>query len=131
MGTINNASNQPIFAKAGTVPDVSGALQDYYQNMIFTKVTKQTSGFQVQELGLPINFRGLIQPYGDRKLLLLPEGQRAWTWFTLHSDPVLTLQVDDVVIWNGKQTRIMSRKDNFLYGFIEYSIVQDWLGSGP
>jgi hypothetical protein len=88
-------------------------------------------GFQAVETPIYVNFRGVIQPYTERQLLLKPEGQRAWTWFTLHSDPVLTLEVDDVVLWNSKQTRVMSRKDYTLYGFIEYSLVQDWIRSGP
>jgi hypothetical protein len=131
MSTIANAANKPLFAKAGTVPDVSGALQDYYQPMVFEPLVKTVQGFQVSETSNPINFRGVVQPFTDRQLALKPEGQRAWTWLWLHSDPVLTLQVDDVVMWNGKQTRVMARKDQALYGFVEYQLVQDWTGSGP
>ena len=49
----------------------------------------------------------------------------------LHSDPVLDLEVDDVVNWNGTQTRVMTKKNYALYGFIEYHLVQDWTGAGP
>ena len=131
MPIIQNAANLPLFDKSGATPDVSGALQEYFQNMVFTPVQKTVSGFEVIEVGDPINFRGTIQPFTERQLMLLPEGQRAWTWFLLHSDPSLTLNVDDVVTWRGKQTRIMGRKDFQLYGFVEYRIVQDWTGSGP
>lgn len=131
MSTIANGANRPLFAVAGTVPDVSGALRDYFQYLVFTKVSKIVSGFQVVETPYPINFRGVIQPFTKRQLLLKPEGQRAWSWFTCHSDPVLTLQVDDVVLWNGKQTRVMGRTDYALYGFVEYELVQDWEGAGP
>lgn len=131
MATINNAANQPLFDKAGTTPDVSGALQDYYQAMQFTKLVKNVVGFQVEEIPDPINFRGTIQPFTERQIFLKPEGQRAWTWFLLHSDPVLTLNVDDVVLWKGKQTRVMARRDYKLYGYVEYHLVQDWTGAGP
>lgn len=131
MSTIANGCNRPLFAISGTTPDVSGALQSYYQNMVFKPVRKTVSGYQLVETDLPINFRGVIQPFTPRQLAILDIGQRAWSWFNIHSDPVLTLQVDDVVIWNGKQTRIMSRADNALYGFVHYTAVQDWLGSGP
>lgn len=131
MTVIANAADHPIFSKAGTVPDVSGAMQDYFQPMTFTPVSKTVSGFQVVETGNPINFQGIIQPFTGRQLALRPEGERAWTWFTLHADPVLTLQVDDVVIWKGKQTRVMGQKDYRLYGFVEYQLVQDWTGAGP
>jgi hypothetical protein len=129
--TIANGANRPINFQTGTVPDVSGALKDYYQPLIFEQLTKTVSGFQVVETTTPIQFRGLIQPFTSRQLMLRPEGERAWTWFTLFSDPVLTLQVDDVVVWNGKQTRVMSRTDFSLYGYVTYSLVQDWTGAGP
>lgn len=128
---ISNAANRPIFSNAGTVPDLSGALKDYFQMMTFDIITKAVMAFQVIETKTAINFQGVIQPLSERQLLLKPEGQRAWTWFQLHADPVLALQVDDVVIYRGIQTRIMSRKDYVLYGFVEYSLVQDWTGSGP
>jgi hypothetical protein len=131
MNTIANACNRPLFEENGTVPDVSGALQDYFQPMVFEPLVKTAVGFQAVENATPINFRGTIQPFNQRQLMLKPEGERAWTWFTLHSDPVLTLQVDDVVKYLGKQTRVMGRKNFSLYGYVEYEIVQDWTGSGP
>lgn len=129
--TIPNGKNVPINVRTGTVPDVSGALKDWFQLMTFEPVGKIVQGFQVVETGTPIKFWGVIQPLTERQLVLKPEGQRAWTWFLLHADPVLTLQVDDVVLYLGKQTRVMSRKDYANYGYVEYHIVQDWTGAGP
>ncbi len=131
MGTIQNASNIPLNQKAGTAPDVSGALTDWFQPMTFTTIVKTVVGFEVVETPTDTTFQGVIQPLSSRRLELKPEGQRAWTWFTLHADPVLTLQVDDVVEYLGVQTRIMARKDFSLYGYVEYEIVQDWTGAGP
>jgi hypothetical protein len=131
MTRIANAADRPLFDKAGTVPDVSGALRDLFQPMTFNQVTKTVSAFQVVETGDPINFQGVAMPFTDRQLMLRPEGERAWTFFELFADPVLTLDVDSVVIWKGKQTRIMSRKDYSLYGYVHYTLCQDWTGSGP
>lgn len=131
MGTIANGKNTPLNLRQGTVPDVSGALTDWYQTMSFNKVVKTTVGFQVVETMTPVTFEGVWQPFTERQLLLKLEGQRAWSWFDLYAQPPLTLQVDDVVVWNGKQTRVMSRKDFGLYGYVNYHLVQDWTGSGP
>lgn len=129
--TIPNGANRPLTFQQGTVPDVSGALQDWFQAMVFTRVVKTTVGFQLEETAVDVNFQGVIQPLTERQLALKPEGERAWTWFMLHADPVLTLQVDEVVTWLGKQTRVASRKDYAMYGHVIYELVQDWLGSGP
>lgn len=131
MATIANGSNRPLNTQAGTVPDVSGALKDYFQPMIFELVTKTTAGFQLVENAEAIEFMGVLQPFSARDLAIKPEGQRAWTWLKLHADPVLTLQVDDVVSYLGTATRVMARTDYRLYGFVEYQLVQDWTGSGP
>lgn len=129
--TIANAANKPLFDKAGTVPDVSGAMQDYYQPMSFEPLQKTVSGFQVVEQAEPINFQGVIMPFSPRQLLLKPEGQRSWTWFALYADPVLKLETDDVVLWKGIQTRVMARTDFGLYGYVLYELVQDWTKAGP
>lgn len=131
MGTIKNGADTPLNAQAGTVPDVGGALLDWFQPMVFTRVTKETVGFQLVETAVDTNFRGVIQPLSARALMLKPEGQRSWTWLSLHSDPSLQLNTDEVVTYRGVQTRVMARKDYSLYGYLYYEIVQDFTGSGP
>ncbi len=129
--TIANGANTPLNVRTGTVPDVSGALKDWFQPMVFEIVSKSVQAFQVVEVGTQINFWGVIQPGSGRDLLLKPEGQRAWTPFHLYAEPSLTLQVDDVVLYLGVQTRIMSRQDFTIYGYVFYILAQDWTGSGP
>jgi len=131
VGTIQNGKNTPLDVQTGTVPNVGGALLDWFQPMVFERVVKTTVNFQVVETATQINFRGVIQPLKTRDLILKPEGQRAWTWLWLHSDPSLSLNVDEVVLYLGKQTRIMARQNYTIYGYVEYHLVQDWTGSGP
>lgn len=128
---IRNASNYALNAINGTVPDTSGALKDYFQPMIFTRVIKETVGFQVVETPRSLNFQGVIQPFSSRQLMLRPEGERAWSWFTLHAETALVLNVDEVVTYQGVQTRVMARQDFTLYGYVLYELVQDWTGAGP
>lgn len=131
MATIVNAKNTPLNQNSGTVPDVGGALLQWFQPMIFEPIVKSVEGFELDELGDPISFRGVIQPLSNRDLLIKPEGQRAWTWLMLHSDISLRLNVDDVVRWLGIQYRVMARKDYSIYGYMTYELVQDYTGSGP
>lgn len=130
-GPIRNTADIPLNQQMGSLPNVSGALRDLYQTMTFTVLTKTIVGGEVVEQPNPVTFQGVVQSLSNRQLLLKPEGQRAWTYYTLHADPVLTLQVDDVVVWLGKQTRVTARKDFTLYGYVYYELVQDWTGAGP
>ncbi len=129
--TIQNGANVPLNTQSGTVPNMGGALLDWFQSMVFELVSKTTEAFQVLETGEEINFQGVIQPLSARDLALKPEGQRAWTWLMLHASPSLQLNVDEVVKYLGVQTRVMARKDYSLYSYIYYELVQDWTGSGP
>ncbi len=131
MSTINNGKNTPLNVRAGTVPQMGGAMLNWFQPMVFAPVEKTVSGYQVVETEEPISFRGVIQPLTNRDLQLKPEGQRAWTWLMLHADPSLTLDVDDVVSYLDVQTRVMARKDYTLYAYVYYELCQDWEGSGP
>lgn len=129
--TLANGRNTPLNALQGTVPSLSGVLTDWFQAMSFTRVVKSTVGFQVIETPTVISFRGVIQPLSDRALQLKPEGQRAWTWFLLYSDPTLKLDVDEVVTYLGIQYRVMALKDYSIYGYMDYHICEDFTGAGP
>ncbi len=131
MGTIKNAADTPLNVQTGTVPNVGGAMLNWFQPMTFELVTKSVVAFQAYEVGSEIAFWGVIQPLSNRDLLLKPEGQRAWTWLMLHAEPQLALNVDEVVKYLGVQYRIMGRKDYTLYGYVTYDLVQDWTGAGP
>lgn len=115
----------------GTVPDVSGALMDQLQPMVFVLVSTNTQGFQAVQVGTAINFDGTIQPFSEKDLSLRPEGQRAWSWYWVQAMRGVPLNTDDVIEYLGQQYRVMAKRDLSLNGFQEYQIVTDYEGSGP
>lgn len=129
--TILNAADIPISTVSGTVPQVGAAMDDWFQPMIFEPTIKTEVGYQLVEDAQPITFFGVIMPYADRELMIKPEGERSWTWLHLYAQPQLELEVDQVVVYLGVQTRVMKLKNYAVYGYVEYSLVQDWQGSGP
>ncbi len=132
ISVIQNAANLPLDQQSqGTVPDVSGALQNYYQPLVFTLVSKSEASFQVVEVGMNINMAGVMQPFEPQDLKLLPEGERNWKYWWLHAQPGVSLFPDDVVQYNGTQFRVKGKNDNTLYGYVEYELVEDFTGSGP
>lgn len=128
---IPNAKNTPLNQNSGTVPNVGGAMLDWFQPMVFGVVTKTVIDNQVVEDMESINFLGVWQPFSQRDLSILPEGQRAWSWYWLHADPSLSLEVDMIVNYLGKQYRVKALKNYTLYGYMEYQLIEDYTGSGP
>lgn len=131
MATITNGANTPLNARSGSVPNVSGAMQNWFQPMTFGVVTKTNVGFEVVETVDNVSFRGVIQPLSGRDLLIKPEGQRAWKWTMLHSDITLDLKIDSIVTYLGLQYRVMSKKDYRIYGYYYWELVEDYTGAGP
>jgi hypothetical protein len=125
---IKNGNAIPLNANSGTLPNLDSALLDYFQPMTFTKISKLVNGFQVIETPTDITFQGVWQPLTPKEVSYKPEGQRAWSWYKVHADPSLTLEPDEVITYLEKQYRVKSRMDYTLYGYIEYSMIQDWEG---
>ncbi len=131
MATIRNGSDYPITDQMGTVPNMMGSMDDWMQNLIFEQIVKTVIAGQVVETTTPINFWGVLQPLNGRELLLKPEGQRAWNWITVHTQIVLPLRPDDVIIFQSKQYRVMASKNYSIYSVYYYELGGDWTGSGP
>jgi hypothetical protein len=134
--TILNGANIPLTFQQGTVPNMTEALTDWLQKMSFTQVVKTGVGFEVLETPTTTTFWGVIMPFSVRQLQLLPEGQRAWTWYNIYTQYCLTLQVDDVIQIIGinlalKNARVMSRENFSQYSYVHYTLVEDWINSGP
>ena len=129
---INNASNRTLNNSFGSnLPNVGSALVEWFQPMTFAVVTKTTIAFQVVETKATVNFKGVWQPLNAREISYKPEGQRSFAWFRCHSDPSLTLKLDDVVTKDGVQYRVQGYWPWDEYGYREYHLIQDYTGKGP
>lgn len=128
---IQNGKDTPLNQNSGTMPDVSGALLNWFQPMVFTTIVKTVVNFQVVETPTNYNFKGVWQPASAQMLMMKPEGQRAWKWFTVHSDISLQLKPDEVISYLGVQYRVKDVSDYRLDGYMQYGLVEDYEGSGP
>lgn len=129
MSRIQNAKNIPLNERAGRVPDVSGALKDWYQPMIFVPIGKAISGGFVIETGDPINFQGAMMPHKPTLNEIRAQGERKWQWFDVFTTPQLPLKADDVLAYLDVQYRVMAIDPWKLYGFQKYTIILDYSGT--
>ena len=90
----------------------------------FAIIQKTVEDFEVKETNLDVErVTAVMTPTPAKKLLIKPEGQRQWQWWTILTTKKLTLD------WllqdrNGKRYRIMSESDWSQAGFYEYELTE-------
>lgn len=128
---IQNAKDKTLTQNTGTMPNLVQALANWFQPMTFTTIVKIVEGFQSVETPTSVDFRGVWQPFTAQQLMMKPEGQRKWKWFTVHAETGLVLEPDEVVSYLGTQYRVKDKIDYTLDGYVEYHLIEDFTGSGP
>ncbi len=106
-------------------PNVADAFWDWTNGITFKLVTTTVADFEVTETPVQdVSFDGVLEPTPPQKLLVKPEGQRSWKWYTLWT----TFNLKDGQIVQdeqNKQYRVMSRGDWRNGGHQQYELVQD------
>lgn len=123
---IKNAANLSLIENSGNLPDVSGAMQNWFQTMIFGVVVKSIVNFKNAETITQISFQGVMQPLSPEKLDLKPIAQRSWIWQQLHAEIDLILMPDEIVYYLNKTYRVMEKYDYSKYQYVEYHLVEDY-----
>lgn len=105
-------------------PNVAEAFSDWDSGITLKIVSKEINDFEVSERKInDVPFRGVLQPVPPQKLMIKPEGQRSWKWYTMRSKKYL--EVDSILVDNANKTyRVMSNTDWAGAGFFEYELVQ-------
>ena len=116
---------------SSNLPNVSAAMCDWFQPLVFGVITKKIVNFKTTETSSNIGFSGVIQPMSREQLQNLPNINYSWSYFTVHSCPKLQLKNDDIISYKGKKYRVQSRMDYSDYGYLEYTIILDYTGSDP
>jgi hypothetical protein len=122
---IPNAKDIPLDANSGTLPQMTDALTNWFQQMVFQVIAKTVVNYKVVETSTDVCFQGVWVPIAQ-KLVQSQIGQRKWKWYSVFSDPSLLLDPDDKIVFQGSPYRVMSVEDFSLYGYRKYDLVQDY-----
>ena len=109
------------------MPQIAAAFQGWFQAITLVRRKQIVNFGLVQYQDQSVTFQGTIQPLSPKMIALKPEGQRAFTWLQIHAKAgTLNLDVDDRVVFAGKQFKIMALLDYSLNGFIEYHAIEEY-----
>jgi hypothetical protein len=105
-------------------PTMRDVLAGFGRRNQFARVSKTAVDYEVSETKASVQwFVGVFQPIPTRKLIVKPEGQRTWKWWTLWTNQSLNL--DDIVQDQcNKQFRVMSVEDWGEAGYYTYELAE-------
>lgn len=105
-------------------PNMAEAFFDWDMGVQFKVVNPVVADFEVTDTPIAdVVFRGVVQPIPATKLMVKPEGQRQWKWFTLWTVQRLALDSnlkDDC----GNEYRVMRDNNWQAAGYQEYEVTQ-------
>lgn len=108
------------------MPNMASTLMGFEQSIQFQLITKTVSDHDVVETSKvrPVLwFEGVLEPLNPRDLMVKPEGERKFKWWTLITDMVLP--VDSVVKDDRSLVyRVMSSADWSQAGYHQYQLVE-------
>lgn len=112
------------------MPQVSAAFSGWNSLITIVRITQTiVDGFPVDTENF-IYFKGVIQPFSPRQLMLKPEGERAWTWLQIHCVAGKdNIEPNDKILYNGQRYKVMANNDYSLNGYTEYHAVLDFQGN--
>lgn len=108
------------------IPFVGSVIFGFEETLRFQIVKKTVVDHDLQEsskVPVPLYFEGNLQPLHPKELLVKPEGQRKWKWYTLFTD--MRLEVDTVLIAeDGIKYRVMASSDWGPVGYTSYQLIE-------
>ena len=121
-----NASSIPLNETSSNQPDVSMAVMGMLYPMVFEIMQNSRVNGYAQNIPIKFCTSACIQPFTPQMLKLKPEGDRAWSWFSIWSLTVLDLKVNDRIKANGKRYKIMEKMDWSFNQYFEYHAILDY-----
>ena len=121
---IKNGKDTLLNQNSGTLPNMRSTVEGWMQPMTIFLITQTTVNSKTVETKTQKDFKGTWQPMSRSELQYRPRDQRHWKWFKIHSTIDLSLNVDDIISYNGREYRVKDEGQYELYGYRDYSLIE-------
>lgn len=109
------------------IPRIQFALKGWQSQITLKKIQQAIVGGYLQNTTTSIiSFKGVLQPLKPQALMLKPLETRAWKWYTIHTSENVSLAINDLVDYGGKEFKVMEKIDYSLNGFFEFHLVENY-----
>ena len=108
------------------VPYLANALNGWTTPRTVQRVTKSVVNFQVDEATTEITLDMNLQPTPPQEVQRRPEDQRQWRWWNVNVREGPVLNIDDVIIVDGINYRIVEVHNWSESGFQKYRAIEDY-----
>lgn len=127
---LNFPRNRSIasIAKSG-MPQMDTTLNGWEVPLTLIRITQNVVDGDLVATETQINFKGVWQPFSMQQLALLPEGQRDWSHYWIHTQTSIELDTADKFIFKNKRYKVIEKKDYNLNGYYEYHVILDYKDS--
>jgi hypothetical protein len=107
-------------------PKIQIAFDGWMSSVTLIKVASVIADYEKVSTDEEIGFNGVVQPLNAEQLQLKPLDQRSWQWLMIHTRPDVFLKNGDFIKYDGKEFKVMEKKDYSLNNYIEYHIVKSY-----
>lgn len=125
---LNFSKNRSISSMLTSgMPQMNTTLQGWEVPLTLVRITQNVVDGDVENTETVINFKGVWQPFSMQQLSLLPEGQRSWSHYWIHTKSgELDLKTADKFIFENQRYKVIEIKDYHLNGYMEYHVILDY-----
>lgn len=108
------------------VPNLANAVRGWTTVRTVQRVTKTVVNHRVQETTVDVTLDINLQPMPPQEVVRRPEDQRQWKWWNVIVRRGPLLNIDDVLIADGINYRIVKVHNWTESGFQKYEAIEDY-----
>ena len=123
---IMNARDKKMNDQISGQPDLSWAVDGWFESIFFVHVQTQLIDGFAQDILVPIKTLGQIVPMSQEQVNAKPEGMRHWRWLTIHCLNDLCLKANDKIMVDDVNYRVKGIWDYTRNGFRIYECGEDF-----
>lgn len=114
-------------SELSTMPNMSNALAGWEVSILVNRRVMTYTDGDASYTNVTSSIKGVRQPLKPEEIELKPEGQRSWSWHSIHVPTKYEqLNNDQIIVVAGRNHKIMGQMDWSLDGYVLYHAILDF-----